>query len=129
MLQFIIPAALSFLVGMFGYLLYRLWFVPVRRYGVLKREVGAALARYTAGKTLPNPAKGQGKNLRTLGMRLADCYNNEMPPWFRIRLAGRGVDPVEASRQLLAITGSIKPEHARQRIERARAALKMESSD
>lgn len=125
MIQFILPAALSFLVGMFGYLLYRFWFVPVRRYAALKQEVGAALTRFTAGPALPDPAKGQGKTLRALAVRLADCYNNETPPWFRIRLAGRGEDPVEASRQMLAITGSIKPEHARKRIERAQSALKL----
>ena len=128
MIQFILPAALSFLVGMFGYLLYRFWFVPVRRYAALKQEVGAALARFTAGPTLPNPAKGQGRNLRALGVRLADCYNNEMPPWFRIRLSARSEDPVEASRQMLAITGSIDPDHARKRIERAQSALKLKSS-
>jgi hypothetical protein len=102
----LIAAGASFVAGLLGYTIVRMWVRPVLRYTMGKRRLERELTRYQAhinsadrhSKSVrPKPDAAALKAARKQAMQLVTCYNKEIPYWYRLLLDSRQESPAEAS--------------------------------
>jgi len=105
----LIAAMASFVAGVLGYIIARLWIRPIVRYNITKRRLGQELNQYQAGsenasssgeKGRPNSNSETLRRARKHAMDLTACYRHDIPYWYRLLLDSRGESPSEASGQL-----------------------------
>jgi hypothetical protein len=129
----LVAAGASFIAGLLGYIIARLWIRPIVRYAITKRKLDRELARYLVkinetGR--PDNHRAQQKNggktlrmARTHAMELVSCYGGDIPYWYRLLLDSRNESPTEASGQLTNLSKIRDPDIVRNRIDRARKAM------
>jgi hypothetical protein len=131
----LIAAGASFVAGVMGYIIVRLWIKPIIGYNVAKRRLDADLTRYLNHMALPADA-AQIKNdrpdtdtilrsARKQAMRLVAHYTTEIPYWYRLLLDSRQESPAQASGLLTNLTKIKDPQRRRSRIDAARKELKL----
>lgn len=135
----LIAAGASFIAGLLGYIIVRLWIRPIVGYKVAKRKLDHALIQYlaqinqTAGpdKDLEGRKRGDTmlKTARMQAMRLVSCYDAEIPYWYRLLLDSRQESPAEASGLLTNLAKIGNREQMTDRIDRARKTLGLKSVD
>ncbi|MCP4694240.1 MAG: hypothetical protein GY859_39770 [Desulfobacterales bacterium] len=129
---YLIPMAVSFFVGSFGYILYFFWLRPVLRYRGEKRRVAAALNAFinqgeageeekTKGKT--KGKKSQAEIFSRCAGSLTMCFNDQLPDWYRLLITRRGESPLDASKHLTVLSNTKDREHAARRVEKIKQAL------
>lgn len=104
----LIAATASFVAGVLGYIIARLWIRPIVRYNIAKRRLGQALNRYQsesedASSSGEKDRRNNTESLRRArkhAMDLTACYSHDIPYWYRLLLDSRGESPSEASGQL-----------------------------
>ena len=120
----IIVAAISFFIGMFGYILFVFWLRPVAGYARVKRRI----ARDLQADDTPAPSKQAGQARKTLWKQHAAAvtavYEERLPDWYKLTLQRREESPAEAAKHLLALANTQNPEHAAKRRDAIKAALK-----
>ena len=108
----LIAVAASFMVGLLGYIIARLWIKPIVGYQVTKRKLGRELTRYldqlaTNEQSSPphRSSKAQAflKQARRQAMDLQARYTADIPAWYRLVLVSRGQSPEKA----LALLGPV----------------------
>ena len=128
----LIAAGASFIVGLLGYIIARLWIKPIVRYNITKRKLDRELTRYLAQMNESTEAKQPGaqnrdaKILRTArrhAVDLVSCFGAEIPYWYRLLLESRRESPAEAPGLLTNLSKIRNSEHVKQRIEHARTLL------
>ena len=128
----IIAAMASFVAGVLGYIIARLWIRPIVRYNITKHRLCQALDQYQASSedTLPSAEKGRPKNgsetlhrARKHAMDLAACYSQDIPYWYRLMLDSRGESPSAASGQLTNLSKIGDRVQMRCRIDKVRQFL------
>lgn len=128
----IVAAGASFIAGLLGYIIARLWIRPIVRYNVTKRKLDHELIRYLAQmneSTEPDEPVAQNQNaavLRTARQHAVDlvsCFNAEIPYWYRLLLDSRKESPTEASGLLTNLSKMRNREQVKNRIERARQTM------
>ena len=112
MIAYLVPAIISFLAGMMGYLLYRWWYRPVVSYRRLRGRIIAALDP-------PAPAK----ELRQLAMDLQILTDEQLPPWYRIKITQGGQDPLAAVKELMKLSNTKQETQLQQGIQKIETAL------
>ena len=134
----LIAAGASFLAGMLGYIVLRMWIKPIFGYNFIKRKLDHELTHYvaelksTAVANLPNRRMRDDASLRTArkhAMELTACYGSEIPYWYRLLLDSRKESPSEASGLLTNLSKIQDPERVKSRIHQARKALRLGSAD
>jgi hypothetical protein len=130
----LIAAGASFVTGLLGYIIIRLWIRPVARYTLTKRKLGRELSLY---RVQINPADGNGKKnrlnrnharlkaARKLAMALDACYSKEIPYWYRLLVDSRQESPAEALGQLTSLSKIKDGQQIQNRIEKVRQALRL----
>ena len=130
----LIAAAASFVAGLMGYIIARLWIKPIVSYNIIKRKLDAELTRYLE-QLAASPGTGSGKSelsvgekalhsARKLAMDLLSHYNEKIPYWYRLLLDSRQESPMQAS-GLLTNLNKIKDfQQRRSRIEAVKKELK-----
>ena len=85
----LIAAGASFIAGLLGYIIARLWIKPIVRYNVTKRKLDHELVQYLAlmkatvepDKKLKKQNRGEAmlKTARKHAMDLVSCYGADIP--------------------------------------------------
>jgi len=122
-----IAAILSFFIGSFGYVLFKMWVQPLMRYRLLKSKVGALL---NTAENLPGDDRSAAfpaEDIRRTAAKLVDCYNNTLPQWYQLLLTNREESPDSAVADLMALANVKDRQHAPKRIAKIRAALHLTS--
>lgn len=128
----LVVGAASFLTGMLGYIIVRLWIRPIVRYLAAKRRLDAELARYLARTQVTVEPAGPGKAKRPVvilqlarrhAMELVTCYTTQIPYWYRLLLDSRRESPAEAAGLLTNLSRINDPARVRDRIERVRKTM------
>ncbi len=128
----LIAAAASFLAGLLGYIIARLWIKPIVRYNITKRRLDQELAQYLAHRIeggVPDDNQEKQPNDTTLrtarkhAMEMVSCYGTDIPYWYRLLLESRQESPTEASGLLTNLSKLHDPEQVKRRIHSARKAI------
>ena len=131
----LIAAGASFVAGVMGYIIARLWVKPILNYQITKRRLGAQLTRYlnqmppsseNSGSTnAPSDAGKMLQSARKLAMDLLSKYTNEIPYWYRLLLDSRQESPTRASGLLTNLNKIRDPQQRRLRIDSAQKELRL----
>jgi hypothetical protein len=129
----LIAAGASFIAGLLGYIIVRLWIKPIARYHITKRKLNHALTGYLAqvnetmglGEKWDKQKRGDAmlKTARKHAMGLVSCYDAEIPYWYRLLLDSRQESPAKASGLLTNLSKIRNREHVNDRIERVRKTI------
>jgi hypothetical protein len=129
----LIAAGASFIAGLLGYIIARLWIKPIVRYNVTKRKLDHELVQYLAlmkatvepDKKLKKQNRGEAmlKTARKHAMDLVSCYGADIPYWYRLLLDSRKESPTEASGLLTNLSKIKDREQVGNRIDRARKIM------
>jgi hypothetical protein len=129
----LIAAGASFIAGLLGYIIARLWIKPIVRYNITKRKLDHELTQYLAqmNETVePDKKRGKQKRgeamLRTArkhAMDLVSSYSADIPYWYRLLLDSRKESPTEASGLLTNLSKIKDREQVGYRIDRARKIM------
>ncbi|MCB2146642.1 MAG: hypothetical protein KQI81_09220 [Deltaproteobacteria bacterium] len=125
-----IAAAASFIAGLLGYIIARLWIKPIARYTITKRRLDHELTQYLAlmnatgepDKKRERQKRGEAmlKTARKHSMDLVSCYGADIPYWYRLLLDSRKESPTEASGLLTNLSKIRDREQVRNRINHVR---------
>ena len=125
----LIAAGASFVAGLIGYVVARLWIKPIVRYNITKRKVIHELTRYlgpikgNAGpeETLEKQKRSDAilRAARKQAMNLVSGYETDIPYWYRLLLDSRQESPAEALRLLTNLDRIRNREQVADRIDRA----------
>jgi hypothetical protein len=114
-----IAAIISFVIGLFGYIVVRFWVLPIGRYIRVKRrfasDLDALMDILQAGPShnIGNPQlKDRQLSLRCNASHLSSVYRNELPYWYRLFLESRKEKPLEAAESSMRLSNTHKLEHA-----------------
>lgn len=125
-------AALSFILGVMGYIIIRFWLLPILRYRKTKGRIALDLKSYL--NTVPDGVKHENlqdgmrermKANRVASAELSSAYTNDLPSWFKILLKSRGESPIDASQHLMVLSNTRNPEHAKKRVEKIKECLRI----
>ena len=103
----------SFLVGLLGYIIARMWIKPIVSYQLTKRKLGRELNRFLerieadeqSSQSDRDPrARNLLKQARKYAMILETCYTNELPAWYRLFLASRQRSPEKVLAELAPLS-------------------------
>jgi len=125
-------AALScFLLSVFGYVIYQFWMRPVLKYRWLKKDASVNIASYLdtingsydageADEAMANndATENKIKIIRKVSNDLNDCFNEELPQWYKLLLQRREESPVDASKHMMVLSNTRNYSHARNRAEK-----------
>lgn len=119
-------ALFGFVVGTIGYIIFKFWLIPIREYRRLKSLIKTDIKYYTntISANRWNPKKE--KRLQTMRkniLDLSDCYDLEIPVWYKIILNRRRESPHEAAKHLMDLVNVHNGSHVFNRLEKARTAL------
>ena len=130
----LVAAGASFIAGVMGYIIARMWIKPIVGYHMTKRRLSDDLARYQAHTGAAADAQATGgqpsgedalRDARRRAMKLVAYYNGEIPYWFRLLLDSRQESPTEASGLLTNLAKIRDLQQRRERITAARKALRL----
>ncbi len=119
-------ALFGFIVGVVGYITFKFWLLPIREYRRLKAMINLDIKYYnTAISDNQWNTKNQNRfqTVRKNILDLSDCYDNEIPVWYKIVLRRRRESPHEAAKYLMDLANVKDGTHALKRLEKVRAAL------
>ncbi len=129
---YLIPMAICFFIGSFGYILYFFWLRPVMRYRGEKRRIASVLNAYIQegdaekrGKPDGEKEKRRSETFNRCAGSLVMCFNDQLPDWHRLLVTRRGESPLDASKHLTALSNTKDREHATRRVEKIKQALKL----
>jgi hypothetical protein len=119
-------ALFGFAVGNTGYIIFKFWLIPIREYRRLKSLIKADVDYYTnsISENIWNTQKKKRlQNMRKNILDLSDCYDYEIPVWYKIVLNRRRESPHEAAKHLMDLVNIQDGSHAHKRLEKAKTAL------
>ncbi|MDJ0780674.1 MAG: hypothetical protein QNJ22_01820 [Desulfosarcinaceae bacterium] len=127
----ILGAGASFIAGAAGYVIVRYWVGPIRAYGRAKAGLAAALRQLDEGCGDGEPdlkaksVRRRMKAVRQQANALLDCYQIELPVWYRLKLRSAGQDPEMAVPPLLSLHQLPTAAQVNERMESARRQLQL----
>ncbi len=104
-----IAATASFIAGMCGYIMVRFWFIPIRHYRKVKKNLAAEiklLDRMAGQEYKGEQARRHMAGVRTKAMQLLDVHRYELPYWYRLVLIRRQESPEKALASLMKLEKS-----------------------
>lgn len=123
-----VAAAISFVAGLFGYIITRFWIIPIRRYSRVKGRLGSDI-RVLLDILFEDKAQNEKHtqiqalqvSVRRQSSDLVSIYQNDLPYWYRLNLESKKEQPLEAAKSLMRLSNTRRTEHlARQADEIAR---------
>lgn len=107
------------IMGSFGYVLFRFGWRPARKYGHLRKQIGAMVD--PARQDALGPAERD--RLRRLAVALHDLTTAGLPHWYQLALKRRNEKPEEAVRHLQRLANISDRAARRKRCQAVRQAL------
>jgi len=130
----LIAAAASFMAGLLGYGVARLWIKPIVGYNIEKRRLDREISSYLrwieTGEKSRECSKAPEvreilKAVRKSVTNLAARNSTELPAWYRIFLVSRQESPEKAMKLLAPLSKIKDPDQIRARVEQARKVLRL----
>ena len=116
----LIITTLSFIAGASGYILFYFILRPVVKYRMLKQRIKKTLAAHEAD----TPGSQQSSDLLKLASDLTTIHN-QFPVWYGLLLEKNNEEPLTAASHLSTLANIKNNDHAGQRIEKIKQALRM----
>jgi len=127
-----IVAIISFLSGVLGYIIIQFWIRPILGYRKIKHHIALELTRLfdveppeVAVDSDREQTAERSASIRKYSIGLTDCFNYDLPRWYRMVLRQRGENPVEASKYLMKLSNTPKGESPVRQIEAVRNHLRI----
>ncbi|MFC1828594.1 hypothetical protein ACFL0O_03165 [Thermodesulfobacteriota bacterium] len=127
-----IIAMISFIAGAIGYIIIQFWIRPILGYRKIKHRIAATLTHFLdvePSDSAVDSGRGQAAersvSIRKYSVELTDCFNYDLPRWYRMVLQQRGENPVEASKYLMKLSNTPKSESAARQVEAVRKHLRI----
>lgn len=130
----LIAAGASFVAGLLGYGIAKLWIKPIVGYTMEKRRLGREISRYLQrlendekSQVSANDPQGQEilKAIRKSATNLVARTSAEMPAWYRIFLGSRQESPEKAMKLLVPLSKIKDPNQIRTRVDQAKKVLRL----
>ena len=129
-----IVAFISFLLGVFGYIIAQFWMRPILRYRKIKQRIASDLKWYLEAQKNESKDPIAWEQIRTGAeiirghcVELTDCFSDDLPHWYKLLLESRHESPIDASKHLLALTNIRNLEHADRRMEKIANSLNLQT--
>lgn len=129
----LVAAGASFVAGLLGYIIARLWIKPIVHYNICKRKLDRELDRYldTVDETDGKKGKHEGQIHGTTALKMAlkhamnmvSCYDADIPYWYRLLLDSRKESPSKTSGLLTNLSRIRDAEMVKLRVGSARQAI------
>lgn len=126
-------ALIGFVLGTTGYITMTFLIKPFWQYRKLKNKIVADLIFYEntiraqeTDETRKEQIKERIKTSKGHAAELLNCYNENLPLWYKLLLDNRGESPIEASSDLMTLSNITNYEHAEKRIKKIKQHLKIE---
>jgi len=130
----LIAAAASFMAGLLGYVIARMWIKPIVGYNIEKRRLDRKISRYLRWLETAEESREFSKApevreilkaVRKSVTNLAARNSTELPAWYRIFLVSRNESPDKAMKLLAPLSKLKDPHQIRERVDQARKALRL----
>lgn len=113
-----VAAAISFVAGLFGYIITRFWIIPIRRYSRVKGRLGSDISvlldilfEDKAQNEKHTQIQALQVSVRRQSSDLVSIYQNDLPYWYRLNLESKKEQPLEAAKSLMRLSNTRKTEH------------------
>ena len=130
-----IAALISFIVGLFGYIIIRFWILPINRYLKIKdrlsSDMNALLDMLRAEQPQNNEAakiQSRRVSVRRHCSNLVSIYQNDLPYWYRLYLESKKEQPLEAAKFSMRLANTRKQEHALRQVTKVKQLLRIKPS-
>ena len=130
-----IAALISFIVGLFGYIIIRFWILPIGRYlkikGLLLSDMRAVPDMLRAEQPQNNEAakiQSRRVSVRRHCSDLVSIYQNDLPYWYRLHLESKKEQPLEAAKLSMRLANTRKQEHALRQANEIKRLLRIKRS-
>jgi hypothetical protein len=128
-----IVAIISFLLGVFGYIITQFWMRPILRYRKIKHRIASDLKWYLEAqgqeikdKNAQKQFKAKGEIIRGYCTVLTDSFSDDLPHWYKLLLESRHESPMDASKHLMALANIRNAEHAQNRLNQITDSLNLQ---
>jgi hypothetical protein len=130
-----IVSLISFIFGLFGYIIIRFWILPISRYlkikGRLSSDMRALLDMLRAEQQQNNEAtkiQARRVSVRRHCSGLVSIYQNDLPYWYRLHLESKEEQPLEAAKFSMRLANTRKQEHALRQANEIKRLLRIKHS-
>ena len=120
--------AASFVAGLIGYIIVRMWIRPIARYQLIRRRLDRDLTRYATHSSdavgslekMPDHTVATLRSARQNARDLGVCYHQQIPYWYRLLLESRNTVPADIEGLLTNLHKIGDRRQVQQRIARVR---------
>ena len=127
-----VAAFISFVIGLFGYIVVRFWVLPIGRYlrvkGRFASDMSALLDMLEAEQpwnTDGSQVQDRQVSLRRRSSELVTIYQDELPYWYRLYLESKKEHPLEAAEFSMRLSNTRNPEHALRQADEIKGFLRL----
>jgi len=127
-----VAAFISFVIGLFGYVIVRFWILPIGRYlrvkSRLASDMNALLDMLQAGQprnTGNSHIQDRQVSLRRHSSDLVSIYQDELPYWYRLYLESKKEQSLEAAEISMRLSNTRKLEHAFRQADEIKTYLRL----
>lgn len=125
MTDLLIVTGISFFAGAFGYILYKLIFLPIWQYRKIKRMIAASFHRFPQNMEKASPEWKD--EIRKNAANLLSVHA-QLPLWYRLAIGNRDESPEKASTQLMKLANTKNNDHARNQVDKIERSLNFTKS-
>lgn len=125
-----IVACISFLLGVFGYIITQFWIRPILRYREIKHRIASDMKWYMEAqkheikdKNAQEQIRARAGIIRGRCTELTDCFSYDLPHWYKLLLESRHESPIDASKHLLALANIRNSDHGYRGLEKITNSL------
>ncbi len=122
----------GFLGGSFCYVMAKFAVIPIFKYRKFKLSIVSDIKNYLNGINsveenilLQEELQKSMSSIRHHASELSDFYNDSLPVWYKTFLKNCGEFPIDASKHLVALSNTRNYEHACNRMEKIKQALRL----
>ena len=127
-----VAAFISFVIGLFGYIVVRFWMLPIGRYIRVKSRLASdfrvlldILQAEQTRNTENSQIQDRQVSLRRYSSDLVAIYQNELPYWYRLYLESKKEQPLEAAESSMRLSNTRKLEHAFRQADEIKGFLRL----
>ncbi len=112
----ILPSVACFFLGSFGYIILKLWLIPLIKYNSAKRKVFNDLYKFSENQNNADIDEIKTR-LRRHAATLTTVFNNALPYWYRLHLGNRGESPIDAAKTIMKLVNTKNKIHINTQID------------
>jgi len=130
-----IVSLISFIFGLFGYIIIRFWILPISRYLKIKGRLSSDIRVLLDMLQAERPQNNEGPQIQDRGLSvrrhcsdLVSIYQNDLPYWFRLHLESKKEQPLEAAKFSMRLANTREQEHALRQANEIKRLLRIKRS-